>query len=78
VASIHPMIAVSPPTVAIHTKDFVRYAGGAEGDRAVIDGAKALAATVADLWGEPGAIDEVRAAFTAARETGRATGRATL
>jgi len=78
VASIHPMIAVSPPTVAIHTKDFVRYAGGAEGDRAVVDGAKALAATVADLWGEPGAIDEVRAAFTAARETGQATGRATL
>ncbi|HEX2577381.1 MAG TPA: amidohydrolase [Aquihabitans sp.] len=78
VASIHPMIAVSPPNVAIHTKDFVRFAGGAEGDRAVLDGAKAMAATVADLWGEPGAIDEVRAAFEAARASGRATGRATI
>ena len=78
VASIHPMIAVSPPNVAIHTKDFVRYSGGEEGDRAVLDGAKAMAATVADLWGEPEAIDEVRAAFAAARESGRATGRATI
>jgi amidohydrolase len=78
VASIHPMIAVSPPTVAIHTKDFVRYARAAEGDRAVLDGAKAMAATVADLWGEPGAIDEVRAAFDAARASGRATGRPTI
>ena len=78
VPSIHPMIAVSPPNVAIHTKDFVRYAGGVEGDRAVLDGAKAMAATVADLWAEPGAIDEVRAAFETARASGRATGRATV
>ncbi len=78
VASIHPMIAVSPPSVAIHTKDFVRYAGGSEGDRAVVDGARAMAATIADLWGEPGAIDQVRAEFEAARASGRATGRATV
>ncbi|MGI8755091.1 MAG: M20 family metallopeptidase [Acidimicrobiales bacterium] len=78
VASIHPMIAVSPPTVAIHTKDFVRYAGGPEGDKAVIDGAKAMAATVVDLWAEPGALDEVKAAFAEARSTGRATGSPTI
>ncbi len=78
VASIHPMIAVSPPTVAIHTQDFVRYAGGPEGDRAVIDGAKAMAATVVDLWAEPGALDEVQAAFAEARATGRATGSPTI
>ncbi|CAN5744762.1 M20 family metallopeptidase [soil metagenome] len=78
VPSIHPMIAVSPPTVAIHTQDFARYAGGPEGDRAVLDGARALAATIADLWAEPGAIDEARDAFEAARTLGRATGRATV
>ena len=50
VPSIHPMIQVSPPNVAIHTADFVRYAGGEEGDQAVLDGAKTLACTVADLW----------------------------
>lgn len=78
VASIHPMIAVSPPSVAIHTQDFVRYAGGPEGDRAVLDGAKAMAATIVDLWAEPGAMDEARAAFETARSEGRATGSATI
>jgi len=78
VASIHPMIAVSPPSVAIHTQDFVRYARGPEGDRAVLDGAKAMAATVVDLWAEPGALDEVEAAFGEARMSGRATGSPTI
>ncbi len=65
VPSIHPMIQVSPPNVAIHTADFVRYAGGEEGDKAVIDGAKMLACTVADLWCQPGKLEEIRAAFDA-------------
>lgn len=78
VPSIHPMIAVSPPSVAIHTQDFVRYAGGSEGDQAVLDGARAMAATVADLWADADALDRVKAAFGAAREEGRATGRATV
>lgn len=78
VPSIHPMIAVSPPTVAIHTQDFVRFAGGAEGDRAVLDGARAMAATIADLWAAPGALAAARADFEAARAAGRATGSVTV
>jgi amidohydrolase len=78
VPSIHPMIAVSPPNVPIHTADFARFAGSEAGDRAVIDGARALAATVLDLWAEPGALDEVRGEFAAKRAAGRATGRATV
>jgi amidohydrolase len=78
VPSIHPMIAVSPPSVAIHTADFVRYARADEGDRAVLDGARAMAGTVADLWARPGAMDAATAAFAGARETGRATGSATI
>ncbi|WP_426572838.1 M20 family metallopeptidase [Aquihabitans sp. McL0605] len=78
VPSIHPMIAVSPPTVAIHTSDFVRYARAEEGDRAVLDGARAMAATVADLWARPGAMDAATAAFADARGSGRATGSATI
>lgn len=50
VPSIHPMIQVGPPGTPIHTPAFAEYAGGPEGDRAVVDGAKALAWTVADLW----------------------------
>lgn len=50
VPSIHPVIKVAPPGVTIHTPDFAGFAGGPEGDRAVLDGAKLLAWTVADLW----------------------------
>ena len=78
VPAIHPMIAVSPPSVAIHTEDFVRFAAGPEGDRAVLDGARALAATVVDLWARPGALDAAREAFADARSVGRATGRPTV
>jgi amidohydrolase len=63
VPSIHPMIQVSPDHISIHTPEFAGYAAGAEGDRAVIDGAKAMAMTIADLWARPEAIDEVRRAF---------------
>jgi hypothetical protein len=32
----------------------------------VLDGAKAMAMTIADLWLRPGALDQARDAFTAA------------
>jgi amidohydrolase len=47
--SIHPMLRVAPPGVAIHTGRFADYAKGPEGDRAVLDGAKILAMTTIDL-----------------------------
>ncbi len=50
VPSIHPMIAVAPPGVAIHTEAFAAHARGPEGDAAVIHGAKAMACTVIDTW----------------------------
>jgi amidohydrolase len=63
VPSIHPMIAVSPPDVPLHSAEFARWAASEEGDRAVLDGAKAMAMTVLDLWLTDGALQEVRAAF---------------
>jgi hypothetical protein len=68
VPSIHPMIAAAPPTVAIHTEDFASYASGAEGDQAVLDGARALAMTVVDCWADPAVLPAARAAFEAQRE----------
>jgi len=50
VPSIHPMLAVAPFGVSIHTPQFTEHAGGPAGDRAVIDGAKAMALTVLDTW----------------------------
>jgi metal-dependent amidase/aminoacylase/carboxypeptidase family protein len=56
VPSIHPMVAVAPPGVSIHTPEFAEHARGPAGDRAVLHGAKAMAATVIDCWerGVPG------------------------
>ena len=45
---------------------FASYAGGPEGDAAVIDGAKALALTVADLWLDGGLVDLARSEWEAA------------
>ena len=57
VPSIHPMIAVAPPHISIHTPEFADFARGDAGDRAVVDGAVALATTIADLWLQPGLLD---------------------
>ncbi|MCU1389054.1 MAG: amidohydrolase [Ilumatobacteraceae bacterium] len=63
VPSIHPMIQVAPLGTAIHTVDFARWAASADGDRAVLDGAKTMAMTVVDLWCQDGLIDSVRTSF---------------
>ena len=66
VPSIHPMIAVSPPDVAIHTPEFAEHARSEAGDKGVLDGAKAMAMTVADLWLDAESLALAQAAFTEA------------
>ena len=63
VPSIHPMIKVAPDGVPIHSVEFAQWAGSEEGDKAVLDGAKAMAMTVVDLWCSPGVLDQTQAAF---------------
>jgi metal-dependent amidase/aminoacylase/carboxypeptidase family protein len=65
VPSIHPMIQVAPPGVPIHTPAFAGFAGGPEGDLAVIDGAKALAWTLADVWLDGGLAGVAQAEWAA-------------
>ena len=50
VPSVHPMLAVAPAGVSIHTPEFADHARSATGDRAVLDGARAMALTVVDTW----------------------------
>ncbi len=66
VPSIHPMIQVAPRGVAIHTEEFAEHAASPSGDAAVLDGAKALAMTVVDLWCRPGLAAAARAELAAA------------
>jgi len=65
VPSIHPMIQAAPTGVPIHTPEFATHAASDMGDRAVLDGATALAWTIADLWLADGVLDAVRAEFAA-------------
>ncbi len=61
--SIHPMVQVAPSGVAIHTREFAEHAGADGGDRAVIDGARAMAMTVVDLWLDEGLREQVAREF---------------
>lgn len=46
--AIHPMLAIAPEDVALHTADFARWAGSERADQGVVDGAFGLAAVTAD------------------------------
>lgn len=63
--SIHPMVAIAPPRVALHTQEFATYAASADGERGLVDGAKALAMTGIDVLTAAGLLDAMRAAFAA-------------
>ena len=47
--TIHPSIRVAPREMNIHTADFARLARSKEGDKALIDAAKAMAMTAVDI-----------------------------
>jgi amidohydrolase len=64
VPSIHPMLQVAPAGTPIHTPEFAVHAASPSGDKAVVDGAKALAMTAIDLWVGP-SLAEAQAAFAA-------------
>lgn len=68
VPSIHPMIQAAPDGLPIHTPAFAIHARGASGDAAVVDGALALAWTIADLWLGDGQLAAVRTEFEATLE----------
>ena len=69
VPSIHPMIQAAPGGVPIHTPEFTGHARSETGDRAVVDGALAMAWTVADLWLGDGVLAAVREEFDATMES---------
>jgi len=53
VPSIHPMISCAQQGVVIHNPEFARWAASEKGDRACLDGAKALAMTAIDYLVDP-------------------------
>jgi len=63
VPSVHPMIAVAPAGVSLHSAEFASAAASEAGHKALLDAAKALAMTVADVLGQPEALKKIRQAF---------------
>jgi amidohydrolase len=63
VPSIHPMIQAAPEGVPIHSVDFASYAASPQGDQAVLDGAKAMAMTIVDLWASAALRDSAQEEF---------------
>ncbi|HVX45900.1 MAG TPA: M20 family metallopeptidase [Mycobacteriales bacterium] len=65
IPGIHPMIAVSEPEIALHTKEFAAAAGSSAADSAVRDGTIGLALTAADYLSDQDLRDDVAAEFAA-------------
>jgi len=67
VPTIHPMVAIAPLDVLLHSPEFAAAAATAEGNRGLFDGAKSLAMTVVDLVGQPGIMARIKEEFFAAK-----------
>ena len=67
VPTIHPMIAIAPPDVLPHSPEFATAAAAEEGNRGLLDGAKALAMTVVDLIAQPEIMARIKEEFFAAK-----------
>ncbi|MSP81814.1 MAG: M20 family peptidase [Alphaproteobacteria bacterium] len=67
VPAIHPLLEAAPRDVVIHNPEFARWAGSEKGDKAALDGAKALAMTALDFLGRADLRAEVARTFAAAK-----------
>ena len=63
--SIHPMLACAPLHCTIHNPEFEKFAGSDTGDKAALDGAKALAMTALDFLTDGGLRERARNIFEA-------------
>ncbi|MDD5337852.1 MAG: peptidase dimerization domain-containing protein, partial [Dehalococcoidales bacterium] len=61
--TIQPMVAIASDEVLIHSDDFCRVAGTKEALNVILDAAKAMAMTAADLLANPATLAAVRAEF---------------
>ncbi len=63
VPSIHPSVAIAPKGMSIHSPQFVEAAASESGIQGMLDAAKAIAMTVADLLSNPETFKEVNKEF---------------
>ncbi len=63
VPALHPTVAIASAEVPGHSQGFLEAAGSRRGYQAMIDAAKALAMTGADLLADPGLIEQAKLEF---------------
>ncbi len=63
VPALHPTIGIAPADVPGHSQQFLEASGSLRGYQAMIDAAKALAMTGADLLADPAFVEQARAEF---------------
>ena len=64
IPAIHPSIAIISPDVLLHSPDFALAAASEPGHEGILDAAKALAMTVADILTEPRSLAKVKDEFS--------------
>src|SRR5205823_104485 len=69
VPALHPTLAIAPAEVPGHSQSFLEASGAPRGYQAMIDAAKALAMTGADLLSDPELVEQARREFR--RSSGR-------
>ena len=62
--AIHPSVAIVSPDVLLHSSEFALAAASESGQEGLLDAAKALAMTVADLLSEPRLLARVKDEFS--------------
>jgi amidohydrolase len=63
IPAIHPFVGIAPGTVPIHSPEFAKIAGTEDALKRILDGAKAMAMTAADLLASPETLKKVKAEF---------------
>jgi len=63
VPALHPTVAIASPEVAGHSQAFLEASGSLRGYQAMIDAAKALAMTGADMLANPSLVEQAKVEF---------------
>ena len=63
VPAIHPFVAIAPPNTASHSPEFAAAAASETGIKGMLDAAKTMAMTAADLLANPELTNRVRTEF---------------
>ncbi|HTY82151.1 MAG TPA: M20 family metallopeptidase [Dehalococcoidales bacterium] len=63
IPTIHPFMGIAPAAMPTHSPEFARIAGTEDALKRVLEAAKAMAMTAADLLASPAALKKVKAEF---------------